>query len=95
MDPEMHPDPTTFDPDRFSPERKSEMAAGSYLPFGMGPRQCLGMKIARQEAKVAMFQMLKNFRLETCDRTTTPLQWNMEHVNRLKGGTWLKLVPRE
>lgn len=51
-DPANFPDPETFDPDRFSPERKREIATGAYHGFGIGPRQCLGKKIAILEAKV-------------------------------------------
>ena len=37
-----HPDPLKYDPDRFSEDRKSEMPSGSYMPFGDGPRICIG-----------------------------------------------------
>lgn len=41
-DPEYFPNPEKFDPARFSDENKSSIVAGSYLPFSLGPRACLG-----------------------------------------------------
>lgn len=37
-----YPNPEVFDPDRFSPEQKESRLAGTFLPFGEGPRFCLG-----------------------------------------------------
>ena len=42
----------TFDPDRFSVERKSELVSGTFMPFGAGPRICLGLRVSRLEIKV-------------------------------------------
>lgn len=41
--PKYFPNPDVFDPDRFSPERKSEIIPYSFMPFGHGPRYCIGM----------------------------------------------------
>jgi len=41
-DPKYYPDPLRFDPERFSMEQKSQRPNGTYIPFGEGPRQCLG-----------------------------------------------------
>lgn len=43
MDPKYFPEPTKFDPDRYSEENVHKIVAGSYVPFGMGPRNCIGL----------------------------------------------------
>jgi cytochrome P450 family 6 len=43
-DPKYYPDPFKFDPERFSEEEKSKRPNGTYLPFGDGPRLCLGIR---------------------------------------------------
>jgi len=41
-DPKYYPDPLKFDPERFSTEQKSQRPNGTYMPFGNGPRLCIG-----------------------------------------------------
>jgi len=43
------PDPETFDPERFAPEREKQLPRHAYLPFGAGPRICLGNHFALME----------------------------------------------
>ncbi|MBL8564421.1 MAG: cytochrome P450 [Hyphomicrobiaceae bacterium] len=51
-------DPARFDPDRFLPERESAMPRAQYLPFGAGPRICLGASFALVEAKVLLASLV-------------------------------------
>jgi cytochrome P450 family 9 len=41
-DPVYYPDPERFDPERFSDENKQNINPMTYLPFGVGPRSCIG-----------------------------------------------------
>lgn len=41
-DPKYFPEPEKFDPERFSDENKNSIVSGSYIPFGVGPRNCIG-----------------------------------------------------
>jgi cytochrome P450 len=43
--PKFHPDPLEYNPERFSVENIGKMHPYSYLPFSMGPRNCLGILV--------------------------------------------------
>ena len=56
-----HPD--AFDPDRFSPERSADRPKFVYLPFGAGPRQCIGNQFALIEAQLTVATLAQVYRL--------------------------------
>lgn len=43
-DPRFFPEPEQFRPERFSPENKGNITPQAYLPFGQGPRSCIGKR---------------------------------------------------
>ena len=53
-DPALWPDPLTFDPERFRPDRAKGIDRYQYLPFGAGPRSCIGDHFAMLEATLAL-----------------------------------------
>ena len=55
-------DPDRFDPDRFSPERSADRPKFVYLPFGAGPRQCIGNHFALIEAQLIVATLAQRFR---------------------------------
>ena len=56
-------DPERFNPDRFSPERSAERPKFTYLPFGAGPRQCIGNQFALIEAQLIVATLAQRYRL--------------------------------
>lgn len=81
-DPDLYPDPFTFNPDRFTEGRDSLMAS---LPFGVGPRQCIGMRLAMQEVKTAVIHVLRAVRFVPCDKTPKDVKFS----------SWLLLFPNK
>ena len=57
-------DPETFDPERFSPERGADRPKFVYLPFGAGPRQCIGHQFALIEAQLSVATLAQRYRLQ-------------------------------
>ena len=57
-------DPEKFDPERFSPEQSAERPKFAYLPFGAGPRQCIGNQFALIEAHLSVATLAQRYRLE-------------------------------
>ncbi|MGZ5081335.1 MAG: cytochrome P450 [Usitatibacter sp.] len=60
-------DPDAFDPERFSSEREALNPRYQYMPFGAGPRICIGMAFAMLEATVMLATMLQHARFETVE----------------------------
>ena len=56
-------DPETFDPERFTPERSADRPKFAYLPFGAGPRQCIGNQFALIEAQLSVATLAQRYRL--------------------------------
>uniref|UniRef100_A0A8C7K9E5 unspecific monooxygenase n=1 Tax=Oncorhynchus kisutch TaxID=8019 RepID=A0A8C7K9E5_ONCKI len=68
-DPEIWSDPEEFKPERFSKENKESIDPYTYMPFGAGPRNCIGMRFALIMIKLAMVEILQSFTFSICDET--------------------------
>jgi cytochrome P450 len=62
-DPRFWEAPEQFDPDRFAPERSDKRPAFAYLPFGAGPRQCIGNQFALTEAQLVLATIAQRYQL--------------------------------
>ncbi|XP_065297837.1 cytochrome P450 3A6-like [Dermacentor albipictus] len=62
-DPQYWKEPEKFDPERFSPENKSSINPTAYQPFGLGPRICIGQRLALVELVSAAAQTLRHYRI--------------------------------
>lgn len=68
--PDLWPDPLTFDPDRFLPERVARHIPHQYIPFLHGPRACIGLHLAMWELQVGLAAITARFRLRLVDEKT-------------------------
>ncbi|XP_059172331.1 cytochrome P450 3A41-like [Physella acuta] len=69
QDPKHYPDPEKFDPERFSEENKAKRDPMAFMPFGYGPRICIGMRLAYLELKMALATLLRKVRVELNEET--------------------------
>uniref|UniRef100_A0A8C4LX98 unspecific monooxygenase n=1 Tax=Equus asinus asinus TaxID=83772 RepID=A0A8C4LX98_EQUAS len=73
-DTELWPQPEEFHPERFSKENKDGINPYIYMPFGNGPRNCIGMRFALMNMKVAVVRVLQNFSFKPCKETQIPMK---------------------
>ncbi|KAM7296458.1 cytochrome P450 3A16 [Ixodes scapularis] len=66
------PDPEVFDPSRFLGDNRKLIQPFTYLPFGEGPRQCVGMKFALFKVKFCLFHVLSKISFQVCPETDIP-----------------------
>jgi cytochrome P450 len=64
-DPKLWNNPLKFDPDRFLPERSQGRSRWQYLPFGGGPRSCIGDHFAMLEATLALATLIRAALIES------------------------------
>ncbi|XP_036413074.1 cytochrome P450 3A56-like [Colossoma macropomum] len=93
-DPEYWPDPDTFNPERFTKENKESIDPYMYIPFGAGPRNCIGMRFALVSMKLAIVEILQRFDVNICDETKIPLEFGNDAFLAPKVPIKLRFTPR-
>ncbi|XP_063127920.1 cytochrome P450 3A2-like isoform X2 [Rattus norvegicus] len=94
-DPQHWPEPEEFLPERFSKENKGSIDPYVYLPFGNGPRNCIGMRFALMNMKLALTKVLQNFSFQLCEETQIPLKLSRQRLFGPEKPIVLKVVPRD
>ncbi|XP_047117123.1 probable cytochrome P450 6a14 [Schistocerca piceifrons] len=94
-DPQYYPQPQHFDPERFSEEQKNDRHDFVYLPFGDGPRVCIGMRFGLMQTKIGLASLLSRYNIETCSRTVKELKMDpRSFILTPVSGIWLRYVAR-
>ncbi|XP_028633854.1 cytochrome P450 3A13-like isoform X2 [Grammomys surdaster] len=93
-DPEYWPEPEKFNPERFSKENKDRINPYVYMPFGNGPRNCIGMRFALINMKLAVVKILQNFSVQPCKETEIPLKLSKELILSPEKPIVLKVTSR-
>ena len=84
--------PAAFDPDRFSPGTSAERERFAYMPFGAGPRVCIGAGLAMTECLVVLASLLPQYRMHPA--RAAPPRPQMRITLRPKGGMAVFAEPR-
>ena len=69
-DKDYWPKASEFDMSRFLPENKGKIVSCSYMPFGLGPRNCAGMRFALMEIKLALIKLITKYNVSPSPKTS-------------------------
>ncbi|XP_028264937.1 cytochrome P450 3A40 [Parambassis ranga] len=93
-DPDVWPEPEKFKPERFSKENEETIDPYTYMPFGIGPRNCIGMRFAIMLMKLAIVEVLQRYSFSVCKETEVPFEMDVQGLLAPKRPIKLKLTPR-
>ncbi|CAB3252945.1 unnamed protein product [Arctia plantaginis] len=94
-DPQYFPNPEKFDPERFSPENKQKIPSFAYNPFGLGPRNCIGLRLGLSEMKAITYQILLHTEILPTKSTCIPAKLCPNSFTlKLQGGHTLRFKLR-
>uniref|UniRef100_A0A1B6CY50 Cytochrome P450 n=1 Tax=Clastoptera arizonana TaxID=38151 RepID=A0A1B6CY50_9HEMI len=74
-DPNYYPKPEVFDPERFSEENIASRPSYTYLPFGEGPRICIGMRFGLTQVKLMLAALVLNYNI-TCSKNLGKIEFD-------------------
>ena len=84
-----------FRPERFMPGNKESIDPFTYMPFGQGPRNCVGMRFALLEIKLVLARLLKEFRIERAPELHIPLKLAVKQLYSPEEPVYVKIVSRK
>jgi cytochrome P450 len=85
--------PRVFDPSRFLPGTREKIGRFQYLPFGAGPRVCIGATFALQEAVIALAVLMQRFRFDVTPQTNP---WPVQKLTtQPAGGIPMRITRRK
>ncbi|XP_045459564.1 cytochrome P450 4g15 [Melitaea cinxia] len=91
---DVYPNPDTFDPDNFLPERSANRHYYAFVPFSAGPRSCVGRKYAMLKLKIILSTILRNFRVYS-DLKESDFKLQADIILKRAEGFKVRLEPRK
>ncbi|XP_047998831.1 cytochrome P450 6B7-like [Leguminivora glycinivorella] len=97
LDPQYFPDPEEFRPERFHPDNVSAINKYTYLPFGTGPRACIGERLGYMQSLAGLAALLSQFSVAPSISTLRKpiIDTKVLGVQSVKGGLPLTLIARK
>lgn len=94
-DEKFFPCPDRFDPERFSSENRNNIVPYTFIPFGVGPRSCIGNRFALLETKSLIFNILQHFDIVVVEKSVVPIKLSRKQFSlNAEGGFWFGFKPR-
>lgn len=91
-DPEIYPNPDVFDPERFTKANIAARHPYAWIPFGEGPRNCIGLRFAMMETRIGLATILTNYRLLPSEKTPKKVIFDpRSNVLSTAGGMHLRI----
>uniref|UniRef100_A0A1Y1LIW7 Cytochrome P450 n=2 Tax=Photinus pyralis TaxID=7054 RepID=A0A1Y1LIW7_PHOPY len=89
-DPDYFPEPGKFNPDRFADRNKDLFAPYTFMPFGEGPRACIGIRFGMMQTKVGLSILLKHYKFTLAEKMSVPVRFKARSfMTAAEGGIWL------
>lgn len=91
-DPRHYPNPEKFDPDRFTEEEIAKRHPFTHIPFGEGPRMCIGLRFGMMQVRLGLIALLRKYKLSHTSKTPSTPSYKLTGATlMMDAGIWMKV----